>query len=80
MVSILTSGSILTVVGFLLGYISTHGLLAQLGIFLGRGTVCSLIIVLFVLPALLYLLDKPIEVTTKGSNFFKERSNVYEKV
>lgn len=79
-VSILTSGSILTVVGFLLGYISTHGLLAQLGIFLGRGTVCSLIIVLFVLPALLYLLDKPIEVTTKGSNFFKERSNVYEKV
>lgn len=79
-VSILTSGSILTVVGFLLGYISTHGLLAQLGIFLGRGTVCSLIIVLFVLPALLYLLDKPIEVTTKSSNFFKERSNVYEKV
>lgn len=79
-VSILTSGSVLTVVGFLLGYISTHGLLAQLGIFLGRGTVCSLIIVLFVLPALLYLLDKPIEVTTKGSNFFKERSNIYEKI
>lgn len=79
-VSVLTSGSVLTVVGFLLGYISTHGLLAQLGIFLGRGTICSLIIVLFVLPALLYVLDKPIEVTTKGSNFFKERSNVYEKV
>lgn len=79
-VSILTSGSVLTVVGFLLGYISTHGLLAQLGIFLGRGTVCSLIIVLFVLPALLYLLDKPIEVTTKSSNFFKERSNIYEKI
>lgn len=79
-VSILTSGSVLTVVGFLLGYISTHGLLAQLGIFLGRGTVCSLISVLFVLPALLYLLDKPIEVTTKGSNFFKERSNIYEKI
>lgn len=56
--SILTSGSVLTVVGFLLGYISTHGLLSQLGFFLGKGTVCSLIIVLFVLPALLYVFDR----------------------
>ena len=56
-VSILTSGSVLTVVGFLLGVISTHGLLSQLGYFLGKGTLCSLAIVLFVLPGLLYLLD-----------------------
>ena len=33
-VSILTSGLTLTVVGFLLGYISTHGLLSQLGMYL----------------------------------------------
>ncbi|MGN1404185.1 MAG: RND family transporter [Ruminococcus sp.] len=65
-VSILTSGSVLTVVGFLLGYISTHGLLAQLGIFIGRGTLCSLGIVMFVLPGLLYLFDKVIQKTTKG--------------
>lgn len=56
-VSILTSGSVLTVVGFLLGMISTHGLLSQLGYFLGKGTLCSLAIVLFVLPGMLYLLD-----------------------
>ena len=56
--SILTSGSILTVVGFLLGALSTHGLLSQLGYFLGKGTLCSLVIVLFVLPGLLYLFDK----------------------
>ena len=56
-VSILTSGSVLTVVGFLLGIISTHGLLSQLGYFLGKGTLCSLAIVLFVLPGMLYLLD-----------------------
>ncbi|MGN1389749.1 MAG: RND family transporter, partial [Bulleidia sp.] len=37
-VSILTSASVLTVVGFLLGIVSTHGLLSQLGYFLGRGT------------------------------------------
>ena len=56
-VSILTSGSTLTVVGFLLGYMTTHGLLSQLGFLLGKGTICSLIIVFFVLPGLLYLLD-----------------------
>ena len=57
-VSILTSASVLTVVGFLLGIVSTHGLLSQLGYFLGKGTLCSLAIVLFVLPGLLYLFDK----------------------
>lgn len=71
-VSILTSGSALTVVGFLLGYISTHGLLAQLGIFLGRGTLCSLAIVIFVLPGLLYLFDGVIRRTTKNADFYNE--------
>ncbi len=57
-VSILTSGLALTVIGFLLGIISTHGLLSQLGFFLGKGTICSLIIVLFVLPGMLYMFDR----------------------
>ena len=57
-VSILTSASVLTVVGFLLGIFSTHGLLSQLGYFLGKGTLCSLTIVLFVLPGLLSLFDR----------------------
>lgn len=59
-VSILTSASVLTVVGFLLGIFSTHGLLSQLGYFLGKGTLCSLTIVLFVLPGLLSLFDRMI--------------------
>ena len=57
-VSILTSASVLTVVGFLLGKISTHGLLSQLGFLIGKGTLCSLVIVLFVVPGLLYIFDK----------------------
>lgn len=57
-VSVLTSASVLTAVGFLLGIFSTHGLLSQLGFFLGQGTLCSLGIVLFVLPGLLYIFDK----------------------
>lgn len=57
-VSILTSGIVLTIVGFLLGKISTHGLLSQFGYLLGRGTICSLFAVLLVLPGFLYLFDR----------------------
>ena len=57
-VSMLTSGLTMTIVGFLLGIISTHGLLSQLGYLLGKGTICSLICVLFVLPGMLYLTDR----------------------
>ena len=71
-VSILTSGLTLTVVGFLMGCISTHGLLSQLGFFLGRGALLSMSIVLFALPGLLVLLDGLIERTTKGAVFAKK--------
>lgn len=76
-VSILTSGSVLTVVGFLLGIISTHGLLSQLGYLLGKGTICSLIIVFFVLPGMLYLFDKTfIKENKQIQNFDKKGQGV----
>lgn len=56
--SILTSGTTMTVIGFLLGIISSHQLLSQLGFFLGKGTLCSMIAVLFVLPGYLYISDR----------------------
>lgn len=63
-VSMLTSAMALIVIGFLLGYLSSHGILSQLGMFLGRGGMLSLISVLFVLPGLLYLLDGVISRTS----------------
>ena len=71
-VSILTSAFVMTVVGFLLGIISTHGLLSQLGYFLGKGTLCSLAIVLFVLPGLLYLFDKLIVKCKKSKEVLSQ--------
>lgn len=68
-VSILSSGSVLTVVGCLLGGFSSHGILSQLGNFLGRGTLFSLGIVIFVLPGILYMLDGPIRLTTLHADF-----------
>lgn len=73
MVSILTSGTALTGVGFFLGKMTTHGLLAQLGMLLGRGTICSMVVVVFVIPGLLYFFDRAIEKTTLGMVFYKER-------
>lgn len=78
-VSILTSGLTLTIVGFLLGYISTHGILSQLGMFLGKGTLCSLLIVFFVLPGLLYLFDGVIQRTTRNLNFIEKGTELNEK-
>ena len=60
-VSILTSASILTISGFILGYISTNQVLSQLGILIGRGAILSTVLVLFVLPASLYLFDFAVE-------------------
>ena len=68
-VSVMTSAGVLTAAGFLLGKISSHGVLAQLGLFLGKGTLCSLAVVLFVLPGLLYIFDGIIQKTTKGVHF-----------
>ena len=60
-VSILTSASILTISGFILGYISTNQVLSQLGVLIGRGAILSTVLVLFVLPASLYLFDFAVE-------------------
>ena len=51
--------------------ISTHGVLSQLGHLLGRGTVLSTIIVLFVIPGMLYIFDTLIRETTVGANFYE---------
>lgn len=56
-VSIMTSAIVMAVVGFLLGYLSSHGILSQIGQFIGKGALLSLVIVLYVLPGLLYLFD-----------------------
>ena len=70
-VSVITSGSAIILVGYMMGVVCTHGLISQLGSFLGRGAICSVIIVLFALPGMLYLLDGIIQKTTKNANFLK---------
>ncbi|MCB6365466.1 MMPL family transporter [Intestinibacillus massiliensis] len=58
--SILTSGSILTVVGYLLYFTSSIQAISQVGRLVGRGALLSMLLVLSLLPALLSAFDQQI--------------------
>ena len=66
--TIFTSGSILTCAGFLIGYISSDATIAAIGIALGRGTLISILLVLFVLPQILMLGDIILDKTALTIN------------
>lgn len=59
--SILTSGGILMVVGYLLFFTSSIQAISQVGRLVGRGAVLSMVLVLSLLPALLSTFDKQIQ-------------------
>lgn len=73
--SILTSATILSVSGFVLGFISTNGVVGELGILIGRGAALSAIMVLLFLPALLYFGDFILRKTTLGLDFMSNHSD-----
>jgi hypothetical protein len=62
--TILTSGTILTSCGFLIGNITSNAVIANLGLVLGRGTLTSIILVMTVLPQLLFLADPIMDKTS----------------
>ncbi len=66
--SVLTSGSILTVVGYGLYFSSTIQGISQIGRLVGRGALFSMVLVLSLLPALLAMFDGPIERQQARSN------------
>ncbi|MBR2594684.1 MAG: MMPL family transporter [Firmicutes bacterium] len=56
--SVITSGGILTVVGYIIYHISTIRGISQVGRLIGRGAIISMILVEILLPALLVLFDR----------------------
>ena len=62
--TVITSGAIMAVTGILIGNMSSEQTIASLGGNLGRGTVISIILVLFVLPQLLLISDKLVDKTS----------------
>lgn len=66
--TMLTSGLIMAVAGFLIGEMVTEPMISTMGTCLGRGVLISVASVMLVLPALLYIFDTPISRTA-----FKKR-------
>lgn len=62
--TIFTSGSILASAGILISVLTTNPVIAAIGTCLGRGTIVSMLLVLFVLPQILILGDTIIERTS----------------
>lgn len=72
MPTVLTSGLILTIAGFIVGGISSSTAISTIGTLLGRGALAANVLVLVLLPELLYLLDKPIQKTSFGMKFLPD--------
>lgn len=69
--TVMTSGVIMASAGLLIGYMSSEMTISSLGSNLGRGTIVSIILVLFVLPQLLLVSDKLVDKTS--FNLFKHK-------
>ena len=63
--SIMTSGLILVTAGFVISFISSQTSIANVGLLIGIGTSVSLLMVLFVIPCVLVILDKFVLKYTK---------------
>ncbi|MBR0208337.1 MAG: MMPL family transporter [Oscillospiraceae bacterium] len=61
--TVLTSGSIMTIAGLLIGLRVSDVYVSHIGLAVGRGAFCSVVLVLSVLPQLLVLLDGAVEKT-----------------
>ena len=74
--TVITSGAIMSITSLLIGYMSSEATISSLGINLGRGTIISIILVLFVLPSLLLVSDKLVEKTS--FKLFKKKEKTQE--
>ena len=75
--TIITSGAILAIAGLLIGFLSSDVAISSVGICLGRGTLISIFLVMFVLPQILLLGDTIIEKTSftlKRRDLIQKRS------
>ena len=75
--TVITSGAIMAVTGILIGNMSSEQTISSLGGNLGRGTIISIILVLFVLPQLLLISDKLVDKTS--FHLFKKKEKNEEE-
>ncbi|MEG2212678.1 MAG: MMPL family transporter [Clostridiales bacterium] len=71
-ISVLTSGLILTTAGLAEAYLSALPSISSIGMLIGRGALLSACMVLVILPALLIIFDRPLQILTLKTNFYRQ--------
>ena len=69
----------MSIAGFLIGYMSSVPIISSMGINLARGTIVSIILVLFVLPQLLLITSKLVDKTSFTLATNKKSTSAYGK-
>jgi len=77
--TIITSGSIMTSAGFVIGYLTSNPVIASLGTTLGVGTLVSIILVMTVLPQILYVGDFIIDKTSFSMGSEGEKDSLLQR-
>lgn len=71
--SVFTSSTILGACGLTLGFLFDQATISAMGMLIGRGAILSGVLVIFILPQILEILDKLIMKTSIGYKFFTEK-------
>ena len=72
--TVFTSGIILMICGLVVGFVASRTSISSVGFILCKGTLVSTLMIIFVLPAILYLLDKiviKLTITRSFGEIFK---------
>ncbi|NTU88761.1 MAG: MMPL family transporter [Actinobacteria bacterium] len=77
-ITILTSGTILTLSGVFIKVISSNGVIAELGLLIGRGAGTSVVMTFLFLPVMLVVCDWIIRHTTLGLKLLKKPEGHHE--
>ena len=78
--TIITSGSILSICGFLIGSMTSEPVIAGIGESLGRGTVISIIMVMFALPQILLIGSGIVDKTSFSVPSISEKKSGHGKI
>lgn len=71
--TIIISSAVLSVAGFSEAIVSQLAIVKEIGLLIGRGALLSGLMVIFVLPAVIMALDKPMQFLTFNKLIFKEK-------
>ena len=78
--TIITSGAIMSICGFLIGSMTSEAVIAGIGESLGRGTVISIIMVMFALPQILLIGSGVVDKTSFSVPSITEKKTAHGKI